>query len=124
IVLVPLAWWLGTRTGRTATPEFHRLTFERGTVTGARYGPEGQTVLFAAGWNGEAAKVYSTRPQVAGSTPITDPDANLLAVSKAGEMAIALRFRAVTTLYSAGTLARVPLSGGAPRELLDNVVSA
>ncbi len=86
---VPLAWWLGTRTGRTATPDFHRLTFERGTVSGARYGPEGQTVVFAAGWNGEPAKVYSTRPQVAGSTPIAMPDASLLAVSKSGEMAIA-----------------------------------
>ncbi len=124
IVLVPLAWWLGTRTGRTATPEFHRLTFERGTVACARYGPEGQTVLFAAAWNGEPVKIYSTRPQVAGSTPLAIPEAGLLSVSKSGEMAIAVRYRPVTTLYSAGTLARVPQSGGAPRELLDDVVSA
>ena len=124
LLLLPAAWWLGSRNGRALTPEFRRLTFERGTVTGGRYGPAGDTVVFAAGWNGQPVKVYSTRPEAAGSTPIAVPDAGLLAVSKSGEMAIALRYRPVTTLFSAGTLARVPLSGGAPRELLEDVISA
>ncbi len=39
-------------------------------------------------------------------------------------MAISVHIQPVNSLYSEGTLARVPISGGAPRELLDDVVSA
>ena len=124
ILALPLAWWLGTRRSRSGTPEFHRMTFERGTVTGARYGPDGQTVVYSAAWNGEPVRIYSTRPQVAGSTPVALPDAGLLAISKSGELALAVRFQPVNTLYSTGTLARVAISGGAPREILDSVISA
>ncbi len=125
ILLVPIAWWLGTRRNPPpANAEFHRLTFERGTVTGARYGPDGQTILYTAAWNGEPTRIFSTRAQAAGSTPLAMPDASLFSISKAGEMAIAVRFRSVNSLYSAGTLARVPISGSAPRELLENVISA
>jgi len=124
ILLLPLAWWLGTRRSSSSIPDFRRLTFERGTVTGGRYGPDGQTILFAAAWNGEPDRLFSTRPQAGGSTPLPVPDASLLSVSKNGELAIAVHFRSVNSLYSAGTLARVPISGGAPREILENVVSA
>jgi Tol biopolymer transport system component len=125
VLLVSIAWWLGTRRHPPASsPDFHRLTFERGTVTGARYGPDGQTIFYTAAWNGEATRIFSTRPQAAGSTPLAMPEASLFSISRTGEMAIAVRFRSVNSLYSAGTLARVPISGSAPREVLENVISA
>src|SRR5262249_13326345 len=44
------------------------------------------------------------------------PSANILAISSTGEMAV--------QLLPSNTLARVPLSGGAPREVLENVEAA
>jgi Tol biopolymer transport system component len=124
LLLLPAAWWMGTRRTHAAIPEFHRLTFERGTVTGGHYAPDGQTIVYAAAWNGLPSRIFSTRAQAAGSTPLSLPDASLYSISKTGEMAIAVRFRSVNSLYSAGTLARVPISGSAPREILENVISA
>jgi eukaryotic-like serine/threonine-protein kinase len=49
------------------------------------------------------------------------PQGQILSISSSGEMAILLGSGA---LGNPGTLARVPLSGGAPREILDNVNDA
>jgi hypothetical protein len=52
------------------------------------------------------------------------PGADLLAISSKGEMAVSLhRYNRVGFVWS-GMLARVPLAGGAPREILDGVESA
>ncbi len=47
--------------------------------------------------------------------------ANVLAISSSGEMALALGSHARDAFLYSGTLARVPLVGGAPREILENV---
>lgn len=49
-------------------------------------------------------------------------DAELLSISKSGELAIRLNTVGFGGYARAGTLARVPLSGGTPREMLDNVL--
>jgi hypothetical protein len=51
-------------------------------------------------------------------------DAELLSISKNGEMAIRLNTVYHGGYARSGTLARVPLSGGTPREVLDNVQDA
>jgi len=53
--------------------------------------------------------------------PLGIPDADILAVSKSTELAILMRRDRLTGL---GTLARVPLAGGMPREIADNVLQA
>lgn len=50
--------------------------------------------------------------------------ADVLAVSPSGEMALSLDRRTKVSLLSTGRLARAPLGGGAPREILDGVVDA
>ena len=50
------------------------------------------------------------------------PDARVLAVSPTGELAISIGRE--MTWDATGTLARVPLEGGAPRELLEDVMLA
>ena len=61
---------------------------------------------------------------IPGSRELGLKDAELLSISKGGELAVRLN----TTYYGGyarfGTLARVPLSGGTPREVLDNVQDA
>jgi dipeptidyl aminopeptidase/acylaminoacyl peptidase len=51
-------------------------------------------------------------------------DAELLSISKGGELAIRLNTVFYGGYARTGTLARVPLSGGTPREVLDNVQDA
>src|SRR5262249_44513318 len=71
-------------------------------------------------WNGAAPQVYSTSLDSPESRPLGFGDAQLLAVSPSGELALALHPRMVLFDGSRGTLARVSPLGGAPRELLTN----
>src|SRR6202044_1579590 len=91
-----------------------------GNVAGARFAPDG-TVLFSAQWAAEPTVLFSMRPGRGESRPLGLPKARILSVSSSGEMAILLDSQA---RGSSGTLARVPLSGGAPREILTNVNDA
>jgi hypothetical protein len=103
-----------------AVPSYQRLTFRRGLIRTARFGPDFQTILYGASWDGDVCRVYTVRPDSPESAPLALPPAQPLAVSSAGELALALgtHLRGIMTY---GTLARVPLAGGAPRELQEDV---
>ena len=110
-----VAW----RRPRPATsPTYQRLTYRRGMIRTARFAPDYQTVLYGALWDGDVCRIYSVRPESPESAPLNLPPATPLAVSVSGELALALgsHLRGIMTY---GTLARVPLAGGAPRELLE-----
>ncbi len=105
------------------TPRFHQLTFQRGTIYGARFAPDGQSILFSAAWNGAPKEqVYTTRTDALMSRPIDLMDSEVLSISSKGEMAI--RQRTVGGTVPRGMLSVVPLTGGAPRELLGDVGDA
>ncbi|MGD0300833.1 MAG: protein kinase [Bryobacteraceae bacterium] len=110
--------YLGSQLLKGPQPTFQRLTYRRGDVSGARFSPDGQTVLFSAQWATEPSAIFSMRPGSRESRPLDIPEARILSISSAGEMAILLG------RGTYGTLARVPLSGGAPREVLENVNDA
>ena len=103
-----------------AMPSYRRLTFRRGLIRTARFGPDFQTILYGALWDGDDCRVYTVRIDSPESSPLALPAAAPLAVSSAGELALALgtHRRGIMTY---GTLARAPLAGGAPRELYENV---
>ena len=113
---------VGRRWTATVVPSFKRLTFQRGNVAMARFTGDGQTIVYGASWNGQPWRVFSVRRDGPETTPLLLPDAFLQAISRSGELAITL----VTNtrpwaMATGGTLARAPLSGGAPREVLDDV---
>ncbi|HZD33399.1 MAG TPA: hypothetical protein VE779_17270, partial [Candidatus Angelobacter sp.] len=66
-------------------------------------------------------QLYQTRPESPDSHELEPEGADLLAVSSLGEMALALNSHSIGPFLRSGTLARVPLVGGAPREVLENV---
>jgi dipeptidyl aminopeptidase/acylaminoacyl peptidase len=103
---------------------FRQLTFQRGTISSARFASDGQTVFYGAAWDGSPLQIYSTRSDGQQSRALPLPPGDVLAVSPAGEMAISLGRRFTVGFETSGTLARVPLEGGAPREVLENVVDA
>jgi len=102
------------------SPSFQRVTFRRGLIRSARFAPDGQTILYGALWEGEPCRVHSTRTDNPESRALDLPDANVLAVSRTGDLAIALGSN-VDGVFTYGTLARVPIAGGAPRELAESV---
>jgi Tol biopolymer transport system component len=103
-------------------PTYRRLTFRRGTVYGARFAPDGQTVVYSAAWEGQPARLFATRIGSVESRELQLPEARLLSVSSSAELAIL--FTRGTEWAPGGTLARVPLEGGAPRAVLENVSHA
>jgi Tol biopolymer transport system component len=115
---------LGTRIGRRPTPSFHQLTFRRGMVLSARFAPDGETIFYGASWDGQPFQIFSTRPESPESRSLGLPAGDILAVSSAGELAVSLGRRTTLGWESRGTLARVAISGGAPREVLADVESA
>ncbi len=119
-------WWLAHRdSGAEAASgvAFHRVTFSRGMMRTARFAPDGRTIVYGASWDGPPVKLYLARVESPDATPIALPPAELLSISKAGEMAVALGL-AYAGWMGEGTLARTSLLGGSPREVLERVRAA
>jgi eukaryotic-like serine/threonine-protein kinase len=107
-----------------STPTYRRLTFRRGNIGTARFAPDGHSIVYGASWEGEPLEIYTTRPEGPESTPIGVKNADLLSVSPSGELAISLRERFLGGPMGNGTLATVPIGGGAPRALAEFVDKA
>jgi hypothetical protein len=107
---------------KTLPPSYQRLTFEQGTVYSARFAPDFRAIVYTAAWNGRPLQVFSTVGDSLLTQPLNLSDADLLAISRSGELAVVLRGDHGGHLETeGGVLARAPLAGGSPRELLENV---
>jgi hypothetical protein len=91
-------------------------------VSSARFAPDGQTVVYSAAWDGGPYEVFSARVGSIEARPLGLREGRILGISPAGEMALIVGPQRFTT--GLGTLVRVPVAGGAPRELLENVRAA
>jgi hypothetical protein len=100
---------------------YRRLTYRRGVVQDARFSPDGQTYVFGLAGDGKPAQILVGRTEGVGARPLDlPPGTRILSISSTGEMALLFRKPGETE----GTLALAPLSGGAPREVLEHVFSA
>src|SRR5579862_2871812 len=125
VVLLALGgtYYLAKNNAPPLAPHFHQLTFQRGSIYGAKFAPDGQSILYSAAWNGaQKEQVYSTRTDALMSRPIDLQDSEILSISSKGEMA--LRQKSDGADVPRGMLSVVPLTGGAPRELLGDVLQA
>ena len=114
------------RSRPTRQLRFQKVTYQRGTVSRARFAPDGQTVVYAMLGVGDDLKppeLYASRLGSLEARPLGLPPADILSVSSSGQLAISLP---LVPLQSAGigTLAEVSLSGGTPRQLLEGVSGA
>jgi serine/threonine protein kinase/Tol biopolymer transport system component len=111
------AAWLLRQALQPAPASFQRLTFRRGDITSANSGPDGN-VIYSAEWDGAPSTLYSVRPGDRESRALGLPAGRILSISRSGEMLLLLGDGLP------GTLARAPMGGGAPREILENVTGA
>jgi serine/threonine protein kinase/Tol biopolymer transport system component len=102
-------------------PSYRQLTFRRGSIRSARFAPDGQTILYSAAWQGTPVDVFTARPEAPEARSMGLNRTQLVSVSSASEMAVLLNSKAIGTWVNMGTLARAPLVGGAPREVLEQV---
>ena len=102
-------------------PLYRQLTFRRGSIRSARFAPDGQTILYSAAWQGNPTDVFTARPEAPESRSMGLGRTQLMSVSSSAEMAVLLDSKAIGTWVSMGTLARAPLAGGAPRDVLEQV---
>jgi serine/threonine protein kinase/Tol biopolymer transport system component len=123
VAMLAAGWYFG-RDRQSELPVYHQLTSRRGSVWAARFTSDPHTIVYGATWNGDETDIFTTRPESPESRALGFKDAGLLAVSSQGELAILLNRHGVTRFLDRGTLARVPLGGGAPREVLENVQQA
>src|SRR6185437_3260073 len=124
IAAVAATWWLAA--SRQHPPvEYQRLTYQQTSLAQARFLPDGRSIL---GMTQDAAvpQPYSpitVRVDAPGSQPFPVAFDHLWAIS-GSQAAVALHWHTILAYESAGTLALMPLDGGAPRPLLDNVEAA
>ena len=121
--LIGLGWWLGRGKGAAPPAEYQQVTFRTGSIGNARFAPDG-SIIYDASWEGGPHQLYLARTDDNGSRELGLKDAALLSISKSGELAIRLNTVYYGGYARVGTLAKVPLSGGTPREVLDNVQDA
>ncbi|HWC65762.1 MAG TPA: WD40 repeat domain-containing serine/threonine protein kinase, partial [Thermoanaerobaculia bacterium] len=110
----------------SALPRFHRLTFRPGRVHSALFAPDDKTIVYSAAWEGKPAELFTTRLESSEARSLGVSDAILLGMSSKSEIALLARPLQAFDAYGGnlGTLARVPLSGGAPHEILEDVALA
>jgi hypothetical protein len=107
---------------RGEPPTFHQLTFRRGTISAARFGADGQTIVYSAAWEGKPLEPFIARSETPESRPFGILGAEVLGVSRSGEIAFSLGSRDTSSFAQTGTLARATLAGGsAPREVMEDV---
>ncbi len=111
----------GKHANATSTPTFHRLTFRRGTISSARFSPDSQTIVYGAALEGKPVELFTTRFDSTDSRPLGLEKTQLLGISSTGELAVSLGTFHFSPFVEAGTLGRVPLAGGAPRQISEDV---
>jgi DNA-binding winged helix-turn-helix (wHTH) protein len=116
--------WFGRRTAPTRSLAFQRLTVRHGTVFAARFAPDGHNVVYSASWDGAPIEIFSADLKIPGVRTIGTPASALLAVSSSGEMAVLQREDGFFMFTLKGTLGQVPLTGGSPRQIAENVTAA
>jgi Tol biopolymer transport system component len=122
VVVAALGILIGAKMMPPPSPVYHRLTFEKGTVYSARFTSDGRSVLYGASWSGRPLQIYFSPAESVSARPLDFGSAHLLGLSRTNELALAMGGNHGSGLdFEGATLARAPLAGGSPREILGDV---
>ncbi|HLK22115.1 MAG TPA: winged helix-turn-helix domain-containing protein, partial [Bryobacteraceae bacterium] len=101
--------WIVARRSAPGLPKFQQITYRRGPITGARFTPDGQNILYSAKMENQPWAVYLASPVSPEARSLGFDRANLNAVSRSGELLLLSADRTFGNLLS-----RVPMNGGSP----------
>jgi Tol biopolymer transport system component len=127
VATVAAAYFVGRRMESASTrggASFRQLTFRQQTIFNARFAPDGQTMVYSAALQGSTPEIFTVRPDFPEARTLGLRGVHLLSVSSRAELALLTGARYISHNVFQGTLARMPLEGGAPRDVLENVREA
>jgi tRNA A-37 threonylcarbamoyl transferase component Bud32/Tol biopolymer transport system component len=107
-----------------AQPDMKRLTYRRGPVLSARMAKDGTTFVYSASWDGSPRQIYAARSDSTESLSLPYLNADVVSVSSKGDLAIIQNRRQSAGYSRPGTLARATMTGGASRDVLEDVQDA
>jgi hypothetical protein len=102
---------------------FETKTWDPQWIVNARFGADGDTMLFSAVRTSNVPSVFLIRPDSLSPQPVGPPGTHLLAVSTKGELAVLTDAKLLYHRVFIGTLARMA-ADSAPRAWLENVRDA
>jgi len=122
-LIVASTWFFARATAHIVPPKFVQLSFQQGFVDSARFLPDGQSIISASQWGSESnLTLYTGRLDSQGLRPMGVKADELASVSSTGELLVIQNIQRIGPGYArVGTLARLPLGGGAPRPVMENV---
>jgi Tol biopolymer transport system component len=103
---------------------FHQLNFRPEAIFQAAFAADKDTVVYSAATSGNTPQIFTVRPDYPEPQPLGPRGMHLLAVSSKGELAVLVDAQYLWYHLFTGTLARMPLSSGAPRQIQEGVRQA
>jgi Tol biopolymer transport system component len=116
--------WRNAGRGVNSTVSYKQMSYRPQTIFRAAFAPDGKTIVFSAAYEGAVPSLYVIQPEYPEAKPTGLTGVQLLSVSRRGELAVLTHAIYIAHRLFHGTLARMPLGGGAPREILENVEEA
>ena len=104
--------------------EYRQVTYRKGVVSSARFTPDRQSFVYSASWEGQPYAAFLGRPEGPDVRDLQLENARILSISRAGDMAVLFGPQNIDRAFGIRTLARVPMAGGARRDVLTGVVDA
>jgi DNA-binding winged helix-turn-helix (wHTH) protein len=116
--IVSLALWSAHR---PVQPTFQQITFRSGSLASARFGPDGETILYSANWDDAGNRLYLANTVSPESRALDLKKARLASVSSSAELALITRDDSEQKDLM---LSRVPLNGGSPLAIASGIAGA
>ena len=109
---------------RPAVVAYRQVTYRKGAVSSARFTPDGQSFVYSASWEGQPYAAFLGRSESPDVRDLQLEDARIVSISRAGEMAMLFGPQDIARVFGVRTLARIPMAGGARRDVLTGIVDA
>jgi hypothetical protein len=103
---------------------FARVTFRHGGVSSARFTPDGKSFVYSASWDGTPYQMFLGRPGSPDARDLALESGRIASISAASDMAVIFGPQNIVQTFGPRTLGRVPMAGGARRDLFTGVVDA
>ncbi len=107
---------------RSNSPVTRQITFLNGTILQARFGPDG-SIVYGASWGDRPAELFVSHRGMPDSRSL-GINGSIHSVTQNGELAVSLARQNEAGFLSRGTLARVPMAGGVPRPIANEIHEA
>jgi Tol biopolymer transport system component len=127
VVIASGSFFAGLWKGRASDSRpvtFQPMTYRPQTIFRAAFAPDGKTFVYSAALTGNRPELFVLTADYPEPRSLGLKDAQLLSVSSNGELALLIKAQFLGQRLFEGTLARMPLAGGAPREILEGVREA